>query len=307
MAISLEDFARTAQLNAAEVRALRRISTDRGRMTLARNIAERIFFAPQQDWTPDIPESAALSEAWFGAAWLSMDASREQYRRKNIAASVWLDSMTDLRIWLRNELRNSGTIGLGPLARPWQVLLYRGDVTRHGRLECNSEFFYGHKALCGKNGQEILAPGDAVINLHIPEDGPMDLAACGASMRRMADFFAVWKPQYDWKGFLCESWLLDRQLRPLLPKSSNILKFQNLGPHYRMHETDDTFFRIFGYADPGALPESTSLQRGAAEFLRRGGKFMEEGMFISRQAVEAADFDLAKMVAEHDGESLSTP
>ena len=295
MSFTLEDFARIARLNPAELLALRRITENNDRMALAREIADKCFIAPQAEPLPKFPESPELAEAWFGAAWLSLDASREHYWRRGIPRTVWLDSMTDLRLWLQNELRNRGTIGLGPLGRPWQAALYRGDVTRHGRLECNSEFFYRHETLRDEHGQELLAPGDAVINLHIPEDGPMDFASCGASMRRMAEFFACWKPHYEWKGFLCESWLLDRQLHALLPARSNILKFQTLGRHYPTGEPSDAVFRIFGYAAPESVVNPTTLQQSAAKFLREGGKFVPEGMFIPREAVEEVDFDLAAL------------
>ena len=296
MSESMEDFARISGLNEAEAQTLRRIAADRAVMAKASEIAENFFIAPRKGWSPDMPEGPALSEAWFGAAWLSQESSHERYRALGIPEPVWLESMSDLKIWLRNERRNSGTIGLGPRSRLWQVEIYRGQVTRHGRLECNSEFFYSGAPLDDENGRNILNPGDPVINLHIPEDGPLDLDACGVSMRRIAEFFASWKPGYDWKGFLCQSWLLDRQLRPMLPADSNILKFQDLGRRYRMHETEDTIFRIFGYADPQSLPAPNTFQRGAAEFIRRGGKFIEEGMFIPRRTVEAADFRLREMV-----------
>ena len=46
-----------------------------------------------------------------------------------------------------------------------------------------------------------------------------------------------------------------------------------------------TVFRIFGTpeTDPDSVENPTSLQKKTAEFIRNGGKFMEEGMFITKE------------------------
>ncbi len=292
----MEFFAQVSELSARESDALRTIIADRSVMAMAETIAEECFFPGNAPAPHVFPESADLSRAWFAAAFLSFKASRDHYRSLGFPDEVWRDTMTDLKVWLRNEERNRGVIGLGPLARSWEPSLYHGAVTRHGRLECNTECHYEHEPLREDNGQIILEPGDAVINLHIPEDGPLDLGECSASLRRIARFFAQCRPDYPWKGFLCESWLLDRQLLAMLPPRSHIADFQALGQHYIMYPTDSTLFRIFGTADPFAIANPTSLQRNAARFLKAGGHFIEEGMFIPRAAIETADFDLTALL-----------
>ena len=292
----IAEFGQISLLNKREVLALENILDNEKLFSAAQKIAEKEFFPAGN--TADLPQltAAELSQAWFAAAFLSFDLSRQCYCRLNIPEAVWRDSMTDLAVWLRNEERNSGIIGLGALARPWQVVIYQGKVTRHGRLECNTEFYYSHDPLYDDRHNLLLTAGDAVINLHIPEDGAMDMASCSDSIRRMAEFFARYRPDYNWKGFLCESWLLDRQLRPMLPEKSNIIKFQNLGLHYMLHPTDDTIFRIFGTADPFKIPNPTSLQKNAAAFIQHGGTFYEEGIFIPRSQIEELDFDLNRLL-----------
>ena len=293
----LENFCRISLLNEREISALQQILTSPKLMPYAREIASKAFFPGNADITDLQLSENELSQAWFAAAFLSFEESKKCYQAHGFPESVWLDSMTDLCVWLRNEERNSGTIGLGPLARPWQVVIYRAQVTRHGRLECNTEFYYKHEPLTDISGNVILQRGDAVINLHIPEDGAMDMQSCGKSMKRMKDFYASCMPDYNWKGFLCESWLLDRQLRNMLSANSNIIKFQNLGQRYMLHQTDDTIFRIFGSADPFSIKNPTSLQKNAAGFLKNGGVFYEEGIFIPRSKIECVNYDLSKLHA----------
>ena len=81
MRTAIEDFARISGLDAEEAAVLRRSSEDRADMKSAAEIAENLFISPR---------------------------------------SVWLESMTDLAIWLRHERRNRGVIDLGPRSRMWE-------------------------------------------------------------------------------------------------------------------------------------------------------------------------------------------
>lgn len=292
----LEQFVEISELSPVEAAALQQYLADCRIKSMAEKISEKAFFAGNIAALPDFPESSDLARAWFAAAFLSFEYSRKCYRALHYPEAVWRDSMTDLKVWLRNEQTHRQVIGLGALARPWQVVLYCGSVTRHGRLECNSSFTYQHAPLYDRQNQLLLQSGDPVINLHIPEDGPMDLAACSDSLRRMADFFAVCRSDYQWKGFLCESWLLDEQLKNLLPATSNIIKFQSLGIKYPLKHPSDAVVRIFGSTDYRQAVCSSTLQRNAAAFLNHGGTFMEEGIFIPRAVIENFDFDLLKLL-----------
>ncbi|MCI5778702.1 MAG: acyltransferase domain-containing protein [Lentisphaeria bacterium] len=280
------EFAAASRLEEDEIAALQAILADGKLAAAGRELAARCM-VPDPGKLPEAPEGGDFSRIRYAAAFFAAPKIPEFFAEYGFPERVMLETMTDLVVWLRNEKKHRGICGLNVRAWEWQVELYRARVTRHGRLECNSEWIYNRETLKDAAGNVLLRPGDAVINLHIPEDGPMRMEDCFASMRRMVDFFAKYRPQVDWKGFLCESWLLDRQLRAMLPGHSNIVKFQDLGPHYPVHETRDSVFRIFGTpeADPEAVPNPTSLQRNAAKFIREGGRFMEEGMFIPKSVL----------------------
>lgn len=281
MSISVEEFASRCKLNTEEIQALRDILADENIMQMAEHIAQCCFYPVVRGDVPEYPESENLAKAWFAACYLGAEAAEKHYAAKGIPVEVMLESMTDLGIWLRNAKRNYGFIGLRQ-ARPWEADVFHGSVIRHGRLECNYEHHYTREPICDADGNVILQAGDAVINMHIPEDGPMDIDECKKSMERMRTFFEKYRKDYNWKGFLCESWLLDRQLRDMLPENSNIIKFQDLGYRYDISETEGTVFRVFGTQDPESIKNPTSLQRNALSFMKAGGKFRCEGLFIPR-------------------------
>ena len=286
-------FAAISGLNDSEKAALSEILRNQSIMQMAQEIAAKCYQNNPPQELEIFPESAELAQSWFAAAYLSMDYSRNKFRKLGFPEAVWLDTMSDMVIWLRHEKRNYGVYGLGKVARLWTAFLYNGNVIRRGRLECNTEYYFKANA-DGKN-HLLPAPGAPVINLHIPEDGPLDIRLCSQSLKMMAEFFAECKRDYNWQGAICQSWLLDRQLGCMLTEDSNIIKFQQLGIHYSVDEKADTVFRIFGAQDPFTVKNPTTLQRKAAAFLRQGGVFREEGLFIPRSKLEAVDFNLEKL------------
>lgn len=294
--MNIADFAATAKLEPEEISALKMICSNKSIMLMAQKIAEKTFQTEPVEELKCFPESPELAQAWFAAAYLSIDYSRRKFKLLGYPEAVWLDTMSDMAIWLRHEKRNKDIIGLGKVSRWWTALLYNGKVIRRGRLECNTYYCYNGNDIFNAENKRLLTRGDKVINLHIPEDGAMDMALCSASVKAMAEFFSNCHPDYDWQGFICQSWLLDRQLCNLLPEHSNIVKFQKLGLHFPVDTPADTVFRIFGEKDISQIPEPTSLQRNAADFLRNGGVFREEGMFIERSKLEKFNFDLNKIL-----------
>lgn len=281
MSISIEEFSARCLLNAEETEALRSILRDENIMKMAEHIAQCCFYPAERGEIPAYPESKELSQAWFAACYLGAGAAEQHYASKGIPREIMIESMSDLAIWLRNSKRNYNVIGLCN-ARPWEASIFHGNVLRFGRLECNYQHFYEFEPICDDQGNVLLKKGDAVINMHIPEDGPMDIGECRKSMERMRAFFSEYRKDYDWKGFLCESWLLDSQLRQMLPENSNIIKFQDMGYHFDLSENEDTIFRVFGTRDPETVENPTTLQRNMLAFIKSGGVFRSGGLFIPR-------------------------
>ena len=125
--------------------------------------------------------------------------------------------------------------------------------------------------------EAVLKPGDPVINIHIPESGPLKPDACRDSLFRAREFFSEFLPDYHWKAFFCDSWLLDPQLSGILVPNSNILAFQRNGYMIPFPGEADTIFRCFGVKGArdgvGTVPLRSSLQHAFARFLKEGHRF----------------------------------
>lgn len=161
----------------------------------------------------------------------------------------WL-TLRDLPRHARLDRILHGTPGL---RKDWWVeLAFSGKICELGRLQ--------------------FEPRDGYLAIHIPEEGgPLAPAAVDASLARARELFP------DCSEARCTSWLLDPQLRELLPAGSNIVAFQlRFEPTGESRPGDaDVLEFVFHTleADLDRLPRETTLQRSLGDHLRGGGRF----------------------------------
>lgn len=129
----------------------------------------------------------------------------------------------------------------------------------------------------------FLKPGDPVINLHIPADGPLKPDDCRDSFRKMLDFFRNVE-HIEPKAFACESWLLDPMFQHVLQEDSNILAFQRFGYLIPWPGKSELVRRVYGVkaVEEGidAVPHTTRMQKILAGYAKNGGKFRNGAFFF---------------------------
>jgi len=125
-----------------------------------------------------------------------------------------------------------------------------------------------------------IGAGEPFLDVHIPEDGPLDPGACDASFARSRRFFDAHFPDERPAWLACSSWLLDPVLQTLLASSSNILAFQR---RFELHRLSEGPAAIFEFAfdrpdldhregpDLASLPRDTRLRAAIVEHYERGG------------------------------------
>lgn len=136
-------------------------------------------------------------------------------------------------------------------------------------------------ALARAEWDGVLAEGDPILEIHIPEDGPMGFEACGDSLRQAADFFPKYFPDRPFNAACCTSWFLDPTYRRLLAPNANISRFQrechlfpldSRGKHSGLE-------RIFGpyVHDLATAPRDSSLRAAVLDHLANGGALISGG------------------------------
>ena len=234
------------------------------------------------------------------------------YRERQYPEKMLDDISGDVAVWVRTLKRDLNGIGLPLRYLGWTRSCFRGDVKQFGRLQCNSIHLFEPEISVYRNDSALtvlpfgdgsnpphpaLSRHDKCINLHIPALGPLKRRDCIESIREMTVFSARFQPDYEYRAIVCYSWLLDPTFRKLLNPASNILSFQSLGHNWRWEKMDQTqtvLWRIWGDAGTDAgpgradeLPQTNSLQKSVASYLKGGGRFTEGVLILFRDELPA--------------------
>jgi len=236
--------------------------------------------------------------------------TEEIYRRHAVPEAVARDTLADVVRWVEKHHAEQGHWGLYPHRLSWLRNHFVGELYHLIRLQFqfarlwNGSVFYRHRqsgtvvaqsetdrtiAPTGRIAEhqvdvtpaaweQVLAPGDPVVHLHIPAGSPMDFDACGESLRAALRFFPRHFPEQPFAAFACSSWLLDPVLAELLPAGSNIVRFQR--EVYLLPSSSNgrsTMERVFGSVPSSRdeverLPRDTTLRRAIVDHLLAGGQ-----------------------------------
>lgn len=191
-----------------------------------------------------------------------------EYEKREISYDIYKDTMSDIKVWAYNYRRVHGKLGLSDLA--WvngSVILFRFKL---GRLQYNFTEFTessSHDISVG------LKNGDKMLDVHIQQEGPFSDELCGESLELAKTFYCKYFPEYDFKGFICHSWLLSPGLSQVLPETSNIIKFGKRFTIIENQAQDDcqAIERIFDTKFKDNNAPLTSLQIKARKLLDEGG------------------------------------
>ena len=75
----------------------------------------------------------------------------------------------------------------------------------------------------------VLKQGDDVVDVHIPSEGAMTIAALHDAHRQAAKFFDLYYPDRPFAVYACDSWLFSPLLEEILGPDSNIVRWHHEG------------------------------------------------------------------------------
>lgn len=132
--------------------------------------------------------------------------------------------------------------------------------------------------------EPLLLSGMRVLNMHIPDVGPLDPAEVTRSIALAREYFS--SRGYPCAVAVCESWLLDPALMTYGAGCGNILSFQQRFTKFPWPTGEsDAVNRVFGrntdLSDLSALPEDTRLQRGLKAYLRAARPLRDAGGILT--------------------------
>ena len=149
----------------------------------------------------------------------------------------------------------------------WVATITETDSSYEGYPLNERGFVINNIVSLSKNEwDKVLSPGDPVISVHIPATGSLIAEKIDASLQAATHFFRTYYPDYEYKAFVCYSWLMDPQLVDLLGPDSNISKFNmRFQKVTGKSNGNDVFNFVFLKPDMNfsleELPENTRLEK----------------------------------------------
>lgn len=180
----------------------------------------------------------------------------EIYKIKDISDEIYYSTMKCYTRFINETYKMTGKYYFD---RYWWTTRQAGcHLFRIGELE------YEIKPISNKT----------VIEIHIPSDADFSPFAVDKSLQKSRSFFAEFYPFLVNSEYRCHSWLLDYQLKEMLPESSNIIRFQKRFDIFDKGEEDTEFIEwLFKTKSKNFedFSENTSLQRNMKKHLLSGG------------------------------------
>ncbi|MET9405848.1 acyltransferase domain-containing protein [Streptomyces sp. NPDC002935] len=200
---------------------------------------------------------------------------RAHHQERGVPEDVSRRTLADLGRHVSVHHRRVG--GPGLLFPWWIALHFHGELFQLGRLQFQRALLGRHTGRAVAAAGLDLGPGDPCLSLHITDfRGPLTPAACDRSLALAREFFARHYPDERQAVAVCDSWLLDPQLKRYLPADSNIIRFQDrFDVECEETNPDDSVPIGFVFGDPeiplDELPRRNSVERAVGDHLRAGG------------------------------------
>ncbi|WP_254450621.1 acyltransferase domain-containing protein [Cohnella herbarum] len=175
----------------------------------------------------------------------------------------------------RRDGRVDGTNGKYESEQGWQARYDQSDDRFIVGNPIRSSGFASEETirLSASDWVVVLRRGDPVLEVHIPEDGPMRPEQCRESFDNATRFYREQFPEKPYRAFVCTSWLLDPQLADLVPAPANITSFQKTFSLFPvLSDERETYRRVFGTddLDPVTASRDTGLRRAIVEYAEAG-------------------------------------
>lgn len=199
--------------------------------------------------------------------------TRALFTRRGIPEAIQRATMADIGRNMLVHRKRHGTHGLA--AADWLMLHPRGLIYQLGRLQFERALLGSRLSTSIEEEGFQGKPGDPTLSIHIPDFmGSMSPDALDDSFEQATAFFPTHFPEEIYTTAICNSWLLDAQLRDYLAPNSNTIAFQDRFHSIRQGEwaNDGPLRFVFGPVDWPLedYPQDSSIQRAVVQHLKDG-------------------------------------
>ncbi len=246
--------------------------------------------------------AGAMSWAWYqlGVDAKLFDMGRLQIEmgaKFPIRATVYENANGDTLALAQNTTLHRdgqvlGSAGYEDAEGSWEPTVEETDTAYIGYAYDNYGFVKKEKLTLDKREwKKLIEPGDPMIALHIPPVSGMTPESIDRAFADTVEFAAKYYPEFEYKGFICGSWLMDLHIVDLIGEDKNISKFCKRFDRISIKSSARSVFSFVflqtdvNNVDLAALPESTSLERALKSHYLGGSAIHEYYGYIPKSKI----------------------
>lgn len=195
-----------------------------------------------------------------------LDNTKKLYDERGISQEIFYDTIADIGVWCENN-QNRGLRNYEWIANHVHFRLFRLGRLQFQMYNCCSETL---------DYTRLPFPRyEPVIYIHIPQGEKLCYEDCRKSVEQAKEFFATYFPEFKYRYFFCESWLLFAKNPCFMKADSNIVRFASLfDMAYSLEEDAQAIERIFGSRKERIeeYQEESTLQKSAKAYMLSGNR-----------------------------------
>ena len=199
------------------------------------------------------------------------EAAKKRYEEKGISSDILYATLKDIVFYSVACSEINGRFCLGVyewIHRHLSLNLFQLGRLQFGMGECEHDV-----------PERCLSKGDNVLEIHIPEGGPLTKSACLESIAMAKEFFAKYFPDFKYEHFTTDTWLLDTTLNDLLKPGGNIIEFQGMFDIAERKKSDEILRYVFKWNTERSNVKDAICKSKFAESIKiralSGGDFYE--------------------------------
>ena len=253
--------------------ALEEIKSDEGYTVLCKAI---LYFMknslPLNCLMPPFEDGIKAEFAIFFPVWYMAQENAEDMEHRGVPKDIISKSFAGICSCVEANKTFKGCIGTS-------AYFFWLPFHAHGKLFMINDFQYEKKEF----------NGNPAIGIHIPSGTKLDVCQNLLSFKGALDFFAKYYPELKISGFVCESWLLSKEIEEVMGRKTNISRFGDMFDRYDIGDTKgDAVYRFVykltpPYPELDDLPEDTTLRKNLKEYMKTGKRVYACGGFITTE------------------------
>lgn len=225
---------------------------------------------------------------WF-MLWIKKEIlriGRLQYQFKDMTDKLRVYRKgDDIRILMDGEEMHPKGMVFGSAGQDQVEEKYVAEITENGDEVTGYEVnWYGEcvpQKVTLKGYTEVLRTGAKILSTHIISHEPFTQDLLEKSYQQAIEVMKNCYPEYDYKAICCYSWMMEKRLRQIMGRDTNITLFADKYHAFPLKSAGNGVYAFLYHLPaqvaPEEVPENNSMQRAVKKYLCDGNYFYEKG------------------------------